>query len=113
MLVIWESANQIFMSKQYFESVKIEIKVENEFDLKRGIWESESWQMMWLLCVKCCLAVMERSRMIEWVDNDDNDNNEDAYLICFWWQLCEVFIEQEHNVPFWWSLPSSMLIPEI
>ena len=49
---------------------------------------------------------MERSRMIEWVNNDDNDNDEDANLICFLWQLCEVFIEKEHNVPLRWSLPS-------
>ena len=41
---------------------------------------------------------MERSRMIEWVDNDDNDNDEDANLICLWWHICEVFIEQEHII---------------
>ena len=39
--------------------------------------------------------------MIEWVNNDDNDNDEDANLICFLWQLCELFIEKEHKCKKW------------
>ena len=69
--IFWERKSRGKSKTKHVEKVKI------EFDVKKSIWESESWQMMWLLCVKCCLAVMERSRMIEWVNNDDNDNDED------------------------------------
>ena len=38
--------------------------------------ESESWSMKndAAACVKCCLNVMERSKMIEWVNNVEHGN---------------------------------------
>ena len=108
MLVIWESANQLFMSKQYFESVKIEIKVEIEFDLKKR--HLRKWKLTNDVAVVCqMLPRCNGTLKNDWVSQQWRQwQRWGCELICLWWQLCQVFIEQEHNVhkwcSLWWSL---------